>query len=346
MIAAGVWRIAGSIARRLYDDAVSEQRARGWLTASGALSVTAGIVVFTAFVWKIGPGQIWEGVLNVGWMFPVIIALGGLRFLVRACAWSLCSETPRLRVHHAFTGVLAGDAVGNATPLGPIVGEPAKAAFVRARVPIQPTLTALAIENIFYTLSTAAMIAAGTIALLFAFELPPALREFSEVAVGLMAVLLVASLWILWRRPALISRWMPMMSSPGSRLHASIGRVRSLEDEIYTFASRRRGAVVPVILLEGSFHALGVLETHLAMWMILGHPPQLIESFILETANRVVTVAFKFVPFQLGVGEVGAGAVTSVLGLGLESGATLSIVRKARMGVWALVGGALLIRGR
>ena len=325
---------------------MSEQQARRWFTTSGALSAVAGIVVFVGFVWTIGPGQIWAGILNVGWMFPVIIALGGLRFFLRACAWSLCSEPPHLPVRHAFTGVLAGDAVGNATPLGPIVGEPAKAAFVRAQLPIQPALTALAIENIFYTLSTAAMIAAGTVALLFAFELPPALREFSEVAVATIVILLFVSLWILWRRPALISRSIPLMSRPGSKLHGSIERVRALEDEILSFATRRRRTVLPVILLEGSFHAFGVLETHLAMWMILGYPPAFIDSFILETANRLITVAFKFIPFQLGVGEVGAGAVTAILGLGTTSGGVLSIVRKARMGVWALIGGTLLVRGR
>ena len=313
---------------------------------SGVLSAAGGILVFVVFVWTIGPAQIWEGVLKVGWMFPVIIALGGLRFFVRACAWSLCSGPPHLPVRHAFTGVLAGDAVGNATPLGPLVGEPAKAAFVRAQLAIQPALTALAIENIFYTLSTAAMIAAGTIALLFAFDLPSGLREFSEIALAVIGLLLVASLWILWRRPALISRWMPVTPGPGTKLQSGVARVQVLEEEIYSFAARRRGVVLPVILLEALFHALGVLETHLALWMILPHPPLLIESFIIETANRLITVAFKFIPFQLGVGEVGAGAMTSVLGLGVESGATLAIVRKARMGVWGLIGGTLLLRGR
>ena len=326
---------------------MSQLRARRRITVSGALSVTAGIVVLAVFIWTFGPAQIWEGIRNVGWMFPVIIGLGGLRFLVRAWAWSLCAEPSHpLSIGHAFTAVLAGDAVGNATFLGPLVGEPTKAAFVRHHVPLQPALTALAIENIFYTLSTAGMIVAGTVALLFAFEVPTALREFSEAAAAAMLVALAASLVILWRRPALISRWLPLMSRPGTKLHASIGRVKALEDEIYSFASRRRAAVLPVILLEASFHALGVLETHLAMWMILGEAPPVIDSFILETANRVITVAFKFIPFQLGVGEVGTGAVTAVLGMGPVSGGTLSIVRKARMGVWALVGGALLLRGR
>jgi hypothetical protein len=324
---------------------VSEQRARRRFTLSGALSVAAGIIVLAAFVWQIGAAQIWEGIRRVGWMFPVIVALGGLRFLVRAWAWSICAEPPlALGIGRAFAAVLAGDAVGNVTPLGPIVGEPAKAAFVRSHVPLQPALTALAIENIFYTLSVAAMIVAGTIALLFAFELPAAMREFSEVAIAVVLAAVGVSLWILWKRPAVISRWLPLMSRPGSRLHASIGRVQALEHEIYTFASRRRAAVFPVILLEASFHALGVLETHLTLWMILGTQPPPIDSFILETANRVMAVAFKFIPFQLGVGEVGLGAVTNVLHLGVPAGVALSIVRKARMGVWALAGGALLLR--
>lgn len=324
---------------------MSQKPTRGWWTASGALSVLAGVAVFVAFVLTIGPAQIGNGILNVGWMFPVIIGLGGLRFLVRAYAWSLCIEPPhRLRVRHALAAVLAGDAVGNVTPLGPLVGEPAKAAYARAHVPVPAALTALAIENIFYTLSTAAMIAAGTIALLFAFDLPPDIREFSELAVGGLAVLIAAGLAVLWRRPALISRSLPLVSRPGTRLHASADRVRVLEEDVYSFTTRRQGVVLPVVLLELSFHALGVLETHLAMWMILPQPPLLLESFILETANRLITVAFKFIPFQLGVGEVGTAAMTAILDLGTDSGAVLAIVRKARMGVWALVGGGLLVR--
>ena len=190
------------------------------------------------------------------------------------------------------------------------------------------------------------MSVAGTITLLFfAFELPAGLRNLSEIAVAATVLLFVASLGILWRQPAIVSRLLAI-ARPGTTLHSTAGRVQALEDEIYTFASRRRGAVLPVILLETSFHALGVLETHLAMWMILGYAPLLTHSFILETAHRLITVAFKFIPFQLGIGEVGAGTVTTALGLGAASGVTLSIVRKARMGVWALAGGALLVRFR
>ncbi len=49
-------------------------------------------------------------------------------------------------------------------------------------------------------------------------------------------------------------------------------------------------------------------------------------------------------PFQIGVGEVGTALATRLLGLGAAPGVTISIVRKARMGLWSLVGTALLVR--
>src|SRR5262249_31456139 len=96
--------------------------------------------------------------------------------------------------------------------------------------------------------------------------------------------------------------------------------------------------------LELPFHALGLVEAPVPIWLIRGQQPLLIPSFILETVNRLIIVAFKFVPFQVGVGEAGTAFFTEMLGLGSASGLTLAIVRKARMGVWSLVGTILLVR--
>jgi hypothetical protein len=324
---------------------VTGTAARGWLTTSGALSIAGGIVVLAALVWQVGAAEIRDGLMNVRWVFPFIVALGGLRFAVRALAWSLCVEPPhRLGMRHAFSAVVAGDSLGNATPLGPVVSEPAKVAFARSHVAVGPSLTALAVENLFYTLATLAMIAAGTLALLFAFQLPERVRNYSEVAVLLLVAGLVCALLVLRRRPALVSRWLPLLSKPGSRLHSRGEKLAAMEHDIYSFAGRRRGAVLPVAGLELAFHALGVLETHITMWTILGDAPPLLTSFIIETASRLITVVFKFVPLQIGVAEGGLAVVTELLGFGTSAGVSFSLVRKARMGVWALVGAALLVR--
>ena len=150
----------------------------GLITAAGGMALLAWVVAY------VGVAQIAADFRQVGWGLVAIIAIGGVRFVMRAVAWRLCLDPPhRLTLTDAFSAVVCGDTIGNLTPLGPLVGEPAKAAFVRGRVALGPAVTALAIENVLYTLSAAAMIAAGMVALLFRFELPPAIRDVGEIAI-------------------------------------------------------------------------------------------------------------------------------------------------------------------
>jgi hypothetical protein len=253
----------------------------------------------------------------------------------------LCLDPPHtLRLRDAFAAVICGDAIGNLTPLGPLVGEPAKAAFVRGRVALAPALTALAIENLLYTLSAAAMIAAGMVALLVRFQLPPDVRGVGEFAIAATFALFAAALWMLWRQPALMSRTLGL--APPLRKHA--GRIRQIEEEIYTFASRHRGALPALAAAEVGFHVLGVAEIYLTLWLLNSTAPTLLTAFLFETANRLLQVVFKFVPLRLGVDEAGTAGFAALIGLAPKTGIALAIIRKARMLCWAAAGGLLLVR--
>jgi hypothetical protein len=314
-------------------------------TAVGIIAAVAGLVLFAWFIQRIGAAEIWRNVRQVGWGLSLVILIAGLRFAVRALAWSICVEPPhRLSFVEAFAAVVCGDAFGNLTPLGPIVGEPAKAAYVRNSVPLGPALTALAIENLIYTLSVAAMIAAAMVALILSFNVPEQLREASEILIGLIAVAFVGVTMILWRRPAVLSRTMRAVLPATIASAARIDRVRMLEQQIYSFGSRRRTAVWLVAGAELVFHALGVLEVHVTWWMMLGTSPPPLTSFVLEGANRTITVVFKIVPLRLGVDEMGTAAFTQLLGYGAAPGGSLAVVRKARVLFWTIVGTALLVR--
>lgn len=326
------------------------------------MTTLAGLVLLVWLVWTAGPREILGGFRQVGWGLLAIVVIAGARFAARAAAWQLCLEPPHiLRFRDAFTAVLSGDALGNATPFGPIVGEPAKVAFVRTRVPLGPAFTALAVENVFYTLSVAAMIAAGTIALLLRGTLdsafvadrlfaagvdPQHLRLAAEIAIAAVLGLYVVAAWALWQRPALLSRSVALVGrvwhSPG--LQARLDKLRRLEHDIYSFASRRRQAVAPLVALELIFHALGVAEVHLTLWLLLGEPPTLVTSFVLETVNRLITVVFKFVPMQVGVNEGGTVLATQILGMTAQTGLMLAIIRRARILIWQLAGTAILVR--
>lgn len=307
----------------------------------GIITALVGLGVLAWMVSSAGVAKILADIRQVGWMLIAIVGIGGLRFLLRALAWRLCLESPhKLSGADAFAAVVSGDTIGNLTPLGPLVGEPAKAAFVRSRVALGPALTALAIENVLYTLSTAAMIAAGMVALLIRFQPPSAIRGVGELAVAGTLVLFGLSLWMLWRQPRLISRALGL--APPLRRHAQ--RIQEVETRIYTFASRHRASLPALATMYMGFHALGVAENYLTLWTLTGAAPALLTAFILETTNRLITVVFRFIPLRLGVDEVGTGYITELLGLGGRVGLSIAIIRKLRMLFWAVVGGVLLVR--
>jgi hypothetical protein len=203
---------------------------------------------------------------------------------------------------------------------------------------------------VFYTLSVAAMIAAGTIALLLRGSLgnDPRLKLAAEIAIGIVLACYVVVAWALRRKPALLSGTIEMVARlwKSTGLHARLEKIRRLEHDIYSFASRRRQAIGTLVAAELTFHALGVLEIYLTLWLLLPHaPPLLVTSFIFESTNRLITVLFKFVPMQQpGLNEVGTVLVGQLLGLSTQTSTALALVRRARMLFWQLVGTALLVR--
>ncbi len=310
---------------------------------TGLATSALGIALLVYLVRRTGVAPILEGAREVGWGFLGIVALGGLRFAARAVAWGRSIEAPwRLTFPAAFAATLSGDALGNVTPLSVIVSEPAKVAFVRPVVPLGPAASALAIENFLYSLTVAVVIALGMIAMLLAFDLTEPLRTISAVSLATMLGLLVAAIWMIGRRLAVVSPVLDRLA--GGRAVRWIARVRLLEARTFELYERRRGRLVPVLALEAVFHAAGVAEVYLTLWLLTGTAPTLLIAFLLESVNRVITVVFKFVPLRVGVDEAGTALFTNVLGLGTATGVTLALVRKARVIVWVLVGLALLVR--
>src|SRR4029079_15490342 len=106
--------------------------------------------------------------------------------------------------------------------------------------------------------------------------------------------------------------------------------------------------VPQVLAYEFLFHALGVAEQYVLLLLLLGGRPQtlLLESIVLETVNRLITIVFKFVPMRIGVDEAGSGLATDAMTLTTGVGVTMAIVRKARTLFWSGVGLVLLTLGK
>ena len=322
------------------------QGSRRSFTPLGIIFAVIGLVLFAYFVKKAGVSQISDGIGRLGAGFLIIIAISAVRHIVRSIAWMMCMEEPyRLRFWDALRARLMGDAIGNILPFASfVISEPAKPALIRDRVPLMAGFSAIAIENIFYSLSVAVFIFSGMIALLLSFSLPKGLRLASIIT--LLAILLVIGLVC-----CLIRKQLRFVSGPAGFLHRRglnikwVAKGRTLEDRIYGFYRRSRSRFLPILLLEACFHLAGVCEIYVTLSFISPlQPPTFLTAFILESVNRVITVAFKFIPLRMGVDEAGTGKVSKALLFTEATGVTLAIVRKGRDVFWAAVGMALLVQ--
>jgi hypothetical protein len=317
-------------------------------TPVGIIFAVLGLLLFAYFVKKAGVAEIVEGIRRLGAGFLLVLAVSAIRPIVRSLAWMRCLEGPHhLRFRDAFRAYLVGDAMGTLLPLGLIVSEPTKAALVRERVPLVAGLSALAVENIFYSLSVMLFIFAGTASLLFSFELPRSLRIASMSALLIILAIIPLAYFVIRRKWKFLSGALEFLYGRGigrRLLETRRERVRSLEDRVYGFYTRNQTRFLSILLLEACFHLAGVAEVYVTLYFISDVPPTLLTAFVLESVNRVINVIFKFVPMRVGVDEAGTGMLTKILRLGTASGVTLAIVRKGRVIFWTALGIALLVR--
>ena len=316
-------------------------------TPAGLLAAALGLALFVYAIRHAGVGAVADGIARLGWAFAAVVALGGLRFALRAAAWMRCLQPGhRLGLRDVFPAVVAGDALGNLTPLGVIVGEPAKALLLHRREPLGRTLPALAVESLFYALSAVLVIAGGLAALPFLLHPPGSLWLAATLVSLALAAFLAGAHWVIRSRIPVGSALLAWLHGRGiaPRLAGrGAERARALEDRIHALYPGTWSGLLPVALLEIAFHACAVVEIFVVLSLIGPRQPTLLDAFVLESTNRLIAVVFRFVPLRIGVDEAGTGLLADLLAFGTAAGVTLAIVRKGRMLVWTALGMAALV---
>jgi hypothetical protein len=317
-----------------------------------------GLLVFT--VQNVGGwNAVVDGVAGIGWWFGAIVLLGAFRMVCRTRAWMVCidsgtgsrepgagsreSGTDPLRFRDAFRAWIAADAVGNLTPLGLLASEPTKILMVRSKISTVTSIASVTIENAFYTASVLIVLLSGTWLFLQRADVPAGLEQIAEVLIAVIAVVAIAGVWIVRTQPAVLSKLAPFVTKLAGKPDAPAEAVLEVESRIYAVPRWPIGRIAHVVAWETVFHIAAIAEVWLVLRLLV---PDITvaEAFLLESTGRFVTVAFKFVPYRLGIDEAGSGAVATVLGLPPATGVTLALVRRLRIIVLNAIGLAGLIR--
>lgn len=315
----------------------------------GALAALVGVALLVATIRQVGWSEIQGGIGAVGGWFAVVVALGGARFFARAKSWVLCADrigAPGLTPGAAFAAVLAGDAVGNLTPLGLLASEPTKVLLVRRTLPTTPALTSVALDNGFHTLAVLVMIAAGAWALVRQVTLDPAIRLVAEGVLASVVGAVVVGGWVALRRPAILSRLAQLTARVMGREARSQDALRDIEALFYGVFSWPPSALWAAAGWQTAFHLGAIFEVWIILRALSGGTASIADAFVLESAGRLVTVLFKVIPFRMGVDEVGAAVVATALGIPASHGVALALVRKLRILVWNAAGLVVLARAR
>ena len=318
-------------------------RGAGWV-----LGLLLGLALFVVALRAVDARAVVAGVQRIGPGFLVLVLIAGVRLMARAGAWSACAGTEsRLPFSSTLGACIVGEALGNVTPLGLVASEPAKVLWVRRHLSSIEASALLAVETLIYSATVAMMLVAGAVTAVVMAAVKPGARLIASgviaggVAIGLLLV------WVLARpRTWHATRaWLGARAARRPWLGAVAEALRRMQDLWSGLASRRPRTLMAVTALELVFQALAVVEVYVTL-VLLGAPHvTLVQAFLLEFANRVVTVAFKFVPFRLGVDEVASAIMSGLLGGAASAGVIVAVIRKARVLFWSLVG-LLLLAGR
>lgn len=312
------------------------------------LSFAAGLALFVYLIRQTGLAELTRYLQMLGWGAIFILALSGVRNLLRAAAWHYSIEPEHRAVGFvSLTNImLAGEAIKYLSATGPFLGEPAKAAMVRTRVPLLEGFSSVVVENLIYNLSVSLFTLAGLPAMGLIVDLPAPLVVAGYTAAAVM-ILMIAITWAAIRnRWYVIARFIDWLARrPVLLKRAGFSkvktRVEALETNIYTFYEKRRGAFFLIFFLDMISHLINVVEVYVIL-ALMNLPATLWAGFVIEAVTKIINLAFFFVPTRAGVYESGNAMVVGALGMAASAGVALAIIRKLRAFVWVAYGLAVI----
>jgi putative ABC transport system permease protein len=323
-------------------DSTKSYKHRRSVAWAQAVAFVLGALLLWYVVRRVGVQPIFTALSRVGFGFFIVVALNGLRHVLRTISMriSVPAEHRRFSFMQAFAARLGGESMSFLTFAGPLLGEPTKIALLRKRVPLVHGVPALVVDNLLYNLSVVLMIFGGAMLMLFAYAVPPVVRELLIVIAVIAFLGLVATALATRRRATLITALVDKLARKGFRprfLRTQRHHIYRVELTVYAFFKRRRAAFLSMCALDIASHVSSVVEVWVTL-KLLGYSSTAGAAYIIESLTKVINFAFGFVPGTIGVYETGNGIILRTLGYTTAIGLALAIVRKAAIIFWTVIG--------
>jgi hypothetical protein len=228
---------------------------------------------------------------------------------------------------------LSGDAMQSLTFTGPFLGEPTKAWLLKGRgLTLAEGFAATLAEYLVNLLLSSAMSIAALLYLLRVSALPASAAGTARGLVYVSAAFLVTAVVAIGLRVYLIGSVIEQLGRIGvlrGRLKPDVPAINRMEDLLLGVLRDRPARAAAIILAEIAGQAALVAETAWVLYALDLAVPALY-PLVIEAAAKFVTVAFFFVPLQVGASEGTFAVIFGALELPAAAGFSLAFFRRLR----------------
>lgn len=305
------------------------------------LFLILGLVLFVALLDRVGGRTILQQCLQMGWYFLLVLLVSSGRYLCRTVAWryAFAPERELPPFVEMFQVRMAGDTLNYLTFLGPLVGEPAKAALLRREVPLAVGLGSTVLEAGAFAITSGFVIVAGLIPALVRVTLNEQMQRVGWVVAALFVLLWLGGRWLLRRQVRFLSGLVSLLGRGPLRAWAERRRPRleKAEQQLLEFYALHTGRFRLIFAWDLLAQVFALLEIYIilgGMGLWVGW----VDVLILEAMGKLISTAFFFVPGRVGTDEGGQAVVFEVLGFGMARGVGLALVQRLRALVWSAAG--------
>jgi hypothetical protein len=295
--------------------------------------LAAGCTLFAFLLIRLGPGRIFDLLLEIGWWFLAVLAIYFCFELARALALRACNVAGQVSYLDLLRIRIAGEAVELLTFTGPMLAEPTKGFLLRDRgLPWPNAFAATLCEYLLYTVSCALMTVAGLIYLLHHYRMAPGISFAAQIVLYCAAALLVVIAIAIAGRIYLIGaianrlRTLPFL---GRRIRLNPQSLRAMEDQMFVVLRGDPRRLVSILLLEFVANGCLVLELFVLLHGIGKSFPAVV-PFVIESATKFINFGFFFIPGQIGAAEGIYAILFTAIGLPASAGFSLALARRLR----------------
>lgn len=308
------------------------------------LLLALGLALMVYLFAQIGVRAALRQASQIGWMFGVILLLGGLPHLLRALSWRrllrLDEDAPGFLRLLAWW--LAGEAISHLSFSWS--GETYRVMIARRYIAPARGGVAIALNRVIYSLASLLVAVVGLGVGLGLVELPAGLRTGILHLLFWLGAFLVGALLLMrwgarWWKPhsTLVAPEQPTEAQ--SRLRRALHELRIQLEEI---SHRRPGDLAFLFGVNGLAALVGVAEVWLILYA-LGTPVSVAAALLIEGFLKLLSGLAYFVPGNLGVAEGGFVLILRLLNVSAAAGLALALVRRARALAWVGVGCLMLL---